>query len=181
MRWNSVTLSRRLNMFARDGFRKGSVQAKHTHPHMMRKTFAQLAVRRDKSRLGPVAAQLGHAYSSFTDQRYVGASHPLASLIAEEDRKELARSLEHLLTCDRVGGKAASAFQRVREQVGQFRGRKSMSTLIDQLIGKGVLLAPCDWGFCVYTRSTRCVGEMRRGLTRSTNPQMFARAARTSS
>lgn len=152
-RWNATILVRRLHAFACSGRRRGGVQVKHLHPHMLRKTFARLAVLRDKSRLEPVAAQLGHMYQSFTDSRYIGIDHDLATLLAEEDRKELATGLEQLLTCESIGGKGAAALGRVRAQAAKFRGRKTLRAFIEKLIDDGVLLGPCHWGFCVYARS----------------------------
>lgn len=162
-RWKSNALHKRIRMFAQDGIRKESVQASRIHPHMARKSFAQLAVRRDRSRLEPVAAQLGHVYRSFTDRNYVGFDHELASLLVEADRRELARGLEHLLTCDGIAGGSAPALMQIREQVGKFRGRKSLQAVVDGLISKGVLLAPCDWGFCVYSRVYSACGGDDRG------------------
>jgi len=161
-RWSQSVVKARLDAFATDGLRKGAVQAPRIHPHMLRKTFAQLAVRRDKSRLGPVAAQLGHAYRSFTDNHYVRPDHELAKLLSEHDRIELARGLEQLLTCDGIGGKAASALAGVRSRAVRFRGRKSLHALVSDLIAKGVSLAPCDWGYCVYSRVySACRGDDR--------------------
>jgi integrase len=169
-RWGRSTLQERLRAFACSGLRKDKVNVAHMHPHMLRKTFAQLAVLRDKSMLDAVSAQLGHAYRSFTDDNYVGMDHSLVRLIKEEDRKELARGLETLLTCRAVGGKAAAGLDGVRAQVAKFRGRRMLVTLIETLIDKGVVLAPCDWGFCVYSRDYSACGGDDNGpnaITRS--------------
>ncbi|PRE93265.1 site-specific integrase [Burkholderia multivorans] len=161
-RWTPTALMRRLRMFAAAGVRADAVQAASIHPHMLRKTFAQLAVKRDKSRLESVAAQLGHAYRSFTDDCYVRPDHELFRLLKEQDRLELARGLEQLLTCNSLGGKAASAIERIRSQAAEFRGRKSLTALISNLIDKGVQLAPCDWGYCVYSKvHSACRGDDR--------------------
>lgn len=161
-RWTPSVLMKRLRIFAEQGVRAGAVQAAWIHPHMLRKTFAQLAVKRDKSRLESVAAQLGHAYRSFTDDCYVRPDHELFRLLAEQDRREVARGLEQLLTCDSLGGKAASAIERIRDEVARFRGRKSLKPLVSDLIDKGVQLAPCDWGYCVYSKThSACRGDDR--------------------
>nr|WP_253958875.1 site-specific integrase [Paraburkholderia fungorum] len=152
-RWSATTLVKRLNAFACSGLRRGGVQVKHLHPHMLRKTFARLAVLRDKSRLEAVAAQLGHMYQSFTDNRYIGVDHDLVTLLAEEDRKELAAGLEQLLTCESIGGKGANALSTVRARAAKFRGKKTLRAFIEKLIDEGVLLGPCHWGFRVYSRS----------------------------
>ncbi|WP_084168149.1 site-specific integrase [Paraburkholderia acidipaludis] len=169
-RWGSLTLSNRVKLFACSGMRKGGAKVSHLHPHMLRKTFAQLAVLRDKSRLEPVAAQLGHVYQSFTDNRYIGINHDLATLLAEEDRKELASGLEVLLTSTAVGGKGAAALSAVRGQAAKFRGKKTLRAFIEKLIDEGVLLGPCHWGFCVYSRShSACDGS-------DTGPNLVNRA-----
>ncbi|WP_081065850.1 tyrosine-type recombinase/integrase [Burkholderia multivorans] len=159
-RWTPSVLMKRLTMFAVEGVRAGAVQAESIHPHMLRKTFAQLAVKRNKSRLESVAAQLGHAYRSFTDDCYVRPDHELFRLLAEQDRIELAKGLEHLLTCENLGGKAVSAIERIRSRAVEFRGRKSLTSLVSELIDKGVRLAPCNWGYCVYSKAhSACHGD----------------------
>lgn len=167
IRWKPSTLHKRMRLFAQDGVRKGCVQASQIHPHMARKSFAQLAVRRDRSRLEPVAIQLGHVYRSFTDRHYVGFDHELAGLLVEADRRELAKGLEHLLTCDGIAGGASPALMQIREQAGKFRGRNSLTAVVDGLIEKGVLLAPCDWGFCVYSRVYSSCGGDEHGPNES--------------
>jgi hypothetical protein len=174
-RWEHGTLQKRLRAFACSKLRKDKVHVAHLHPHMLRKTFAQLAVLRDKSMLEPVSAQLGHAHRLFTDANYVGMDHPLVQMIKEEDRKELARGLETLLTSRAVGGKAAAGLDGVRAQVAKFRGRKTLVALIDTLIDKGVVLAPCDWGFCVYSRDySACGGDERGPNTITRSPDVCA-------
>ncbi|MGJ7575399.1 hypothetical protein ACSFBX_33110 [Variovorax sp. RB2P76] len=159
-RLSAHVLQKRIEAFACDGLRVGKVQAKKLHPHMARKSFAKLAVKRDRTMLEPVSAHLGHVYREFTDGVYVGIDHELATMLAEEDRRELAQGLEHLLTTDRVMGGAAAALEPFRERAKKFRGRKSLSRLIDELIKKGVTLAPCDWGYCVYSRVySACQGD----------------------
>ncbi|MDR7270122.1 integrase [Pelomonas saccharophila] len=162
IRWSATTLASRLNAFCVAGHREGAIQAEWFHPHMLRKTFAQLAVRRDRRNLEAVSAHLGHVYRSFTDQVYVGIDHELAALLDAEDRQELARQLEHLLTCDQVFGRAAPNLEKLRSEVRQFKGRADLTSLINELIRKGVMLAPCDWGYCVYSKlHSACDGDER--------------------
>ncbi|MFK0377458.1 site-specific integrase [Pandoraea sp. NPDC090278] len=159
-RWNRDSLVRRIQTFVAAAVGEGQIADCAIHPHRLRKTFAQLAVKRDKSRLDAVAAQLGHAYSSFTDNCYVRPDHQLVRLLAEYDRKELAKGLESILTSSKVGGNGAHALERIRHEAGRFRGKKSLRSLIDKLIDDGMQLAPCDWGYCIYTMAhSACHGD----------------------
>jgi len=158
-RMNRDIAVRRISAFAVSGVRQGAIQAEKFHPHMARKTFAQLAVRRDRSLLEPVSAHLGHIYQTFTDGQYVGADYSLAQLLEEADRSELAASLEHLLTCGSVVGGGAAGLETIREEV-KFKGKRALQSLIQKLIARGVKLAPCDWGFCVYSEVySACEGD----------------------
>lgn len=136
-------LAKRMKAFVTAPFR--DIHPKTCHPHMARKTFAKMAVRRDKQALEPVAHHLGHVFKEFTDGAYVGSDHELAELLAIEDRKELAVALSDLLS-GAVAGKGGTALKQLK-----FRGKKGLSRLVSSLIDKGVQLAPCNWGYCVYS------------------------------
>lgn len=160
----SVRMSRsqvvlRLHDFAISGLRKKSVKAEKFHPHMARKTFAQLAVRRDRSLLEPVSAHLGHVYQSFTDGHYVGIDHSLAQLLSEANRRELSSSLEHLLSCGTVVGGGAAGLETLRQDL-KFKGKRALNSVVKKLIEKGVKIAPCDWGYCMYSEAySACDGD----------------------
>lgn len=48
---------------------------------------------------------------------------------------------------------------RSRENAAMFAGRVSLDALVDQLIKRGIVLAPCDWGYCVYAPDvSKCHG-----------------------
>lgn len=150
----------RIRIFLRLGCSKVQGCPVTIHPHQLRKTFAKLAVQRNKSNLEPVAAQLGHAYKSFTDAKYVGVDHQLAELLREEDRKELTHCLEQLLSGRKITGKAAPALSEMRSKMRAFRGKASLRSVVERLIDEGVVIAPCDWGFCVYARPySACRGD----------------------
>ncbi|MBN3816753.1 site-specific integrase [Paraburkholderia sp. Se-20369] len=159
-RWSRSVLLARVRGFLRFGCAKVRDRPSSIHPHQLRKTFAKLAVQRNKSNLEPVAAQLGHAYKSFTDNKYVGVDHELSELLAEEDRKELAQCLEALLSTNNIIGKAAPALAGVRQDIQKFRGKHSLRNVVEKLINDGVIIAPCDWGFCVYAKTySACHGD----------------------
>lgn len=156
-RMQRTALVERLRCFAISGLRVNSIQAEKFHPHMGRKTFAQLAVRRDRSLLEPVSAHLGHVYQSFTDGAYVGQDHALAALLSEADRRELAASLEHLLSCGTIVGGGAAGLEEVRNDL-KFKGKRALKSVVKALVGKGVKIAPCDWGFCMYNEAYSACG-----------------------
>lgn len=160
-------LAGKMTAFIRGPFRRE--HPKNCHPHMARKTFARLAVKRDKSALEPVAHHLGHAFKWFTDGAYVGSDHELAELLAAENRIELAAALTDLLTGN-VAGKGGAALQQL-----QFRGKKGLSSLVTSLIEKGVQLAPCNWGYCIYSAShSACRGDERGPNEVNRSPEVCA-------
>ncbi|MCW5297286.1 site-specific integrase [Herbaspirillum lusitanum] len=163
IRWSQKSLRSKLRKFVSSQYRKGDVYIDKFHPHMTRKSFAQLAVLRNKSMLGPVAAQFGHAYKQFTDDRYVGSDHELSRMLAIADRKELAIRLRHLLECANIGGAAAPTIQKIRNDVSSFKGKNALKSLVDKLIGQGVMLAPCDWGYCIYSKVYSACGGDQTG------------------
>lgn len=160
-------LADRMKCFIAAPFRKE--KPLHCHPHMARKTFARLAVQRDKSALEPVAHHLGHAFHWFTDRAYVGSDIELAKLLADENRRELSTALTDLLTSN-VAGKGAAALKQLK-----FRGKRGLSQLVDTLIAKGVQLAPCNWGYCVYNASfSACRGDERGPDEVNRSPEVCA-------
>lgn len=157
----------RLRGFARFSLGENLSIARMIHPHMARKTFAQFAVRRDKSILEPVSAHLGHVYKSFTDGKYVGVDHSLSQMLVEADRQELATGLESLLTSKHISGGAAESLKELRAKVTKFRGKRTLTALVNSLIKQGVVLAPCDWGYCVYTKALSACGGDQLGPNES--------------
>lgn len=148
------SVAERMRDFAAAPYRIDRPKISRLHPHAARKTFSRFAVKRDKHALEPVAWQYGHAYAEFTDGVYVGSDIELVEMMQEEDRAELASSLESLLLSERIAGKAGVALETAREELAQrqqFRGKAGLRTLVNRLIAEKVQIAPCDWGFCVYS------------------------------
>ncbi|EKU79512.1 hypothetical protein HMPREF9710_05217 [Massilia timonae CCUG 45783] len=148
------SVANRMRDFATAPYRRGSPRISRLHPHAARKTFSRFAVKRDKHALEPMAWQYGHAYAEFTDGVYVGSDIELVEMMQEEERAELARSLEALLISEKIAGKAGAALQTAREELlqhPQFKGKAGLQMLIKRLIAEKVRIAPCDWGFCVYS------------------------------
>lgn len=154
-RISTVSVAKRIKQFAGAPHRSASPKVFRLHPHVARKTFARFVVMRDKRALESLSYHFGHTHRMITDGCYVGADIELEKLIGEEARRDLANGLADILRSGAVAGKAARSLQtlKMRSQSGAYRGRRALQSLVDELIEKGVQLAPCDWGYCVYAQS----------------------------
>lgn len=166
-RCTSEQLSKRMKAFITAPFRKDPPTT--CHPHMARKTFAKLAVKRDRRGLEPVAHHLGHVFQWFTDGAYVGFDHELMELLEAENRQELANTLTDLLS-NPTAGKGGSALKTL-----SFKGKKGLNSLVESLIDKGVQVAPCNWGYCIYNVSlSACRGDERGPNEVNRTPEVCA-------
>lgn len=156
------SLRARMVTFARSPYRSNSPPVPRLHPHVARKTFARFVVLRDKRALESLSYHFGHVHRSVTDGAYIGSDIELAKLVQEEGRKDLAKGLTDLLKAEYVGGKAGGMLSKMKHELkGKFKGKKSYQSLVEKLIRDGVQLAPCDWGYCVYSQSlSACLGDM---------------------
>ncbi|AQT51624.1 hypothetical protein BHQ31_14995 [Burkholderia cenocepacia] len=154
-RISTASVAKRIKQFASAPHRSASPKVLRLHPHSARKTFARFVAIRDKRALESLSYHFGHTHRMITDGCYVGADIELEKLIGEEARRDLANGLEDILRSGVVAGKAARSLQalKVDADSGAFRGRRSLQSLVDRLIEKGIQLAPCDWGYCVYSQS----------------------------
>lgn len=153
----------RIKQFADAPHRKASPKVIRLHPHSARKTFARFVVLRDKRALEPLSYHFGHTQTLITDGCYVGYDIELEKLIDYESRRDLASGLEDILRSGAVAGKAAENLRhfKMAGNTQKYRGRRSLQRLIDRLIEQGVQLAPCDWGYCVYSQSlSACRGDI---------------------
>lgn len=152
----------RMQLFAKAPERRVRVEQR-IHPHVARKTFARFVVCRDKHALEALAYHFGHIYQSITDGSYAGSDIELQKLLGEESRRDLERALTDLVTSPNVGGKAGAAISTIREGTrSNFRGKRGVRRLVEKLIADGVQLAPCDWGYCVYSQAlSACHGDSR--------------------
>lgn len=161
VRLGSESLGPRLHAFANSPHRGVSVKIR-LHAHMARKTYARFVVMRDKSALESLAYHYGHTHSAITDGAYVGVDISLARLLREEDRADLAEALMDLLSSGTLGGKAGKNVMNLTRQdlsgKSFFRGKRSLRAIVDKMIDDGVRLAPCDWGYCVYSKATSACG-----------------------
>lgn len=165
-RISSSVLPHRLHAFVNSPHRglRGTI---HLHAHMCRKTFARFVVMRDKSALESLAYHYGHVHSAITDGTYVGSDISLAKLIDEEDRRDLAEALMDLLTSGSIGGRAGKklvqGFKNPPLKNFSFRGKRSLTSTVEKLIKDGIVLAPCDWGYCVYSKAMSACGGDDKG------------------
>ena len=89
-RCTSDQLANRMKAFVTAPFRED--RPSKCHPHMARKTFAKLVVKRDRRGLEPVAHHLGHVFQWFTDGAYVGFDHELMECPRRSKSEPLCRS-----------------------------------------------------------------------------------------
>lgn len=156
-------LTKRMMQFVCSPHRAGSPPIGRMHPHRARKTFARFVVLRDKRALESLAFHFGHMYREITDVNYVGSDIELSELIEEESRKDLATGLSDLLAAPNVAGKGGEALAAYKSRFSsKLRGKLGLKKMVDDLIKKGVQLAPCDWGYCVYVQAlSACQGDER--------------------
>lgn len=132
------------------------------HAHRARKTFARFVVMRDKTALESLAHHYGHIYAAVLDRHYVGNDFRLDELIQAEDMDELRTGLSRMLNSTSIGGKAGENIMAVRDKIvstSGMRGKMTLDSLVEKLIQSGLILAPCDWGYCVYARElSKCKG-----------------------
>ena len=160
-RINTHSIGPRILHFANSEFRADRPKLKRLHPHSARKTFAKFVVLRDKRALESLAYHYGHTHRLITDGCYVGSDIELAQMVGEESRRDLAAGLTDILSASSIAGKAALNLQALtRTGSRKLRGRKALETVVNRLIDQGVQLAPCDWGYCVYSQSlSACRGD----------------------
>lgn len=153
-RWTPSIPPNRMRRFSQAPFRSSWPDSVRLHPHVARKTFARFVVLRDKRALESLAHHFGHTHRAITDSHYVGADIELAHLLDEENRRDLTTSLKDLLSSPSLGGKAGAALVEMRDKFeAELRGKVSLNSVVNRLIEQGVVLAPCDWGYCVYAQS----------------------------
>ena len=153
-----------MQCFARSELRRNPFpKSRRFHSHQARKTFANFVVRRDKRSLEALAQHYGHLYTAVLDGAYIGSDRSLKSLLEEESLRDLTAGLTDILTSKSLGGKAGLAVGPHRDKIlaaGRFRGKRAIKKVVDDLIKKGVTLAPCDWGYCVYAQDvSACRGD----------------------
>ncbi len=162
-RMNEVIAARWFRAFAVAKWRDTPYfSERQLHPHQARKTFARFVVKRDKRALGALAQHYGHVYSSVLDDAYIGTDIELSYLLEEETRLELIAGLTDILKSKNLAGKAANDIQTFKERAfgTLFPGKRALEKIVSQLLDDGVILAPCNWGYCLYAADmSACRGD----------------------
>lgn len=160
--WSS-SVSDLIKQFATSSLRTGP-HLPSIHPHQARKTFARFVVLRDKTGLESLAQHYGHLYTALLDGAYVGIDVELHQLLSQEIEQQVELGLTELMTAKTFGGKAGEAFSKMRNEIAErFRGHATLTTLVKSLIKEGVVLSPCDWGYCLYSVESSACGGTERG------------------
>jgi integrase len=127
--------------------------------HQGRKTFARFIALRDRTALLALAQQLGHRERGVTDRSYCGHDYRLNE---EIDREVLAQSVgawEEMLSAPHLAGKAGLEISAKRPRFRGSRAKEDIVSYAKLLVDAGLVLAVCDWGYCVYRkRSSACGG-----------------------
>lgn len=119
----------------------------HFTTHQLRRGFCRFVALRDKRGLLALAEQYGHVHWGTTDAGYVGTDFQLESLMEEEELEELTRAMTGALEAT---GASGAGFERLRGSFDSLSGRVATEKKVRALIESGVIMVPCDWGYCVY-------------------------------
>lgn len=177
-RLTTVSIANRIKGFRDAWFRRDRPAIAELHAHRARKTLARFLGLRDKRALESLAHHYGHLHALITDSRYVGTDIDLLKEIQLEERRELASGLMDLLSCTALAGQGGRKLLAARHKLGigkRLRGRRGLEHVVEELIERGVRLAPCDWGYCVYEPSlAACKGDARGPNEFNRSPEVCA-------
>ncbi|UQA70289.1 hypothetical protein K1516_20570 [Stenotrophomonas maltophilia] len=125
-----------------------------------RRFLARFVARRDRSSLGALAFQYGHLDAQITDTYYVGSDPELTKLVNEESSLEVIRAMEDLARSDSVHTNIpAEVMEVTRQRIEAVLSRASTQKEVFRMLGAGVVLGPCDWGYCFYRQErSKCEG-----------------------
>lgn len=125
-----------------------------------RRFLARFIARRDRSSLGALAFQYGHLDAQITDAYYVGSDPELTKLLNEESSLEVIRAMEDLASSSSVHTNLPSEIMETsKHRIEALLARASSQNDVFRMLGNGVVLGPCDWGYCFYRQGrSKCEG-----------------------
>ncbi|AIL07478.1 hypothetical protein U0039_21875 [Stenotrophomonas maltophilia] len=127
----------------------------------LRRFMARFIARRDRSSLGALAYQYGHLEARITDTYYVGLDRDLSTLLEEENANEVVSAMDDLISAEHVYTNLPTPV--IAESISRMNGvleRASTNLEVMRMLGAGVVLGPCDWGYCFYREArSRCDGD----------------------
>lgn len=156
----SPAIVRRIREFAEACHPERARDAKLLSFRATRRFLARFLARRDRSTLGLLAMQYGHLNDQITDTYYVGSDRELARLLEKESEIELARAMDDLINATSVYTKLP--LDVLEESKARMKGvleRAATEADVLRMLGAGVILGPCDWGYCFYReKRAKCGG-----------------------
>lgn len=157
--WASMLLCR-VREFALLSCPEGGAALERLSFRKTRRFLARFVARRDRSSLGTLAFQYGHLDAQITDTYYVGSDPELTKLLNEESSLEVIRAMEDLARSNSVHTNIpAEVMEATRQRIEAVLSRASTQKEVFRMLGAGVVLGPCDWGYCFYRQGrSKCDG-----------------------
>lgn len=157
--WASMLLCR-VREFALLSCPEGRVALERLTFRKTRRFLARFVARRDRSSLGTLAFQYGHLDAQITDTYYVGSDPELTRLLNEESSLEVIRAMEDLASSRSIHTNVPSkVMEATRQRIDALLSRASTQKEVFRMLGAGVVLGPCDWGYCFYRQGrSKCEG-----------------------
>jgi integrase len=157
--WASMLLCR-VREFALLSCPEGGAALEHLSFRKTRRFLARFVARRDRSSLGALAFQYGHLDAQITDAYYVGSDPELTKLLNEESSLEVIRAMEDIARSNSVHTNIpAEVMEATRQRIEAVLSRASTQKEVFRMLGAGVVLGPCDWGYCFYRQGrSKCEG-----------------------
>jgi hypothetical protein len=149
-------INQRLNAFAalirlaeRTGWNR------RLHSHMGRKACARFIAKRDRTALADLALQFGHLSAYVTDVGYGRPDAEYLRLLEIELSKEMEETAAELAALDPehvFSRMERPELNELRNRAARFVGELRSGLEVRRMLGRGVRLAPCDWGMCISRR-----------------------------
>ncbi|HEL3261920.1 hypothetical protein [Stenotrophomonas maltophilia] len=157
--WASMLLCR-VREFALLSCPEGGAALERLSFRKTRRFLARFVARRDRSSLGALAFQYGHLDAQITDTYYVGSDPELTKLLNEESSLEVIRAMEDIARSNSVHTSIpAEVMEATRQRIEAVLSRASTQKEVFRMLGAGVVLGPCDWGYCFYRQGrSKCEG-----------------------